>query len=61
MDSRKKAAGGKVSTSKGKLKTKLPGAKKNTLINLKNEKYEDLNFIDSSKPVWNYSLLTDED
>ena len=25
------------------------------------QKYEELNFIDTSKPVWNYSLLTDED
>lgn len=25
------------------------------------EKYESENFIDTSKPVWNYSLLTDED
>ena len=24
-------------------------------------KYEENNFIDTSKPVWNYSLLTDED
>jgi 1,4-alpha-glucan branching enzyme len=23
-------------------------------------KYEDLHFVDSSKPVWNYSLFTDE-
>src|SRR5690349_15404144 len=25
------------------------------------EKYEDTHFIDTSKPVWNYSMLTDED
>ncbi|MBN8675730.1 MAG: 1,4-alpha-glucan branching protein GlgB [Chitinophagales bacterium] len=25
------------------------------------KKYEDLNFVDTSLPVWNYSLLTDED
>ena len=24
-------------------------------------KYEDQNFVDTTKPVWNYSLLTDED
>ncbi len=24
-------------------------------------KYEDVNFVDSTKPVWNYSLFTDED
>ncbi|HEY5408104.1 MAG TPA: 1,4-alpha-glucan branching protein GlgB [Ginsengibacter sp.] len=25
------------------------------------KKYEDINFVDSTKPVWNYSLFTDED
>jgi 1,4-alpha-glucan branching enzyme len=25
------------------------------------EKYEDKNFIDTSKPVWNYSILYDDD
>jgi len=25
------------------------------------ERYEDKNFVDTSKPVWNYSLLSDED
>ena len=25
------------------------------------EKYEDTHFVDTSKPVWNYSLLTDDD
>lgn len=25
------------------------------------EKYEDIHFVDSSKPVWNYSLFSDED
>ncbi len=25
------------------------------------KRYEEINFIDESKPVWNYSLLTDED
>ena len=25
------------------------------------EKYEDIHFVDSTKPVWNYSLLTEED
>src|SRR5215207_7865089 len=24
-------------------------------------KYEDIHFIDSTKPVWNYSLFSDED
>ena len=26
-----------------------------------NKKYEDIHFVDSTKPVWNYSLFTDED
>ena len=25
------------------------------------EKYESIHFVDSTKPVWNYSLFTDED
>jgi 1,4-alpha-glucan branching enzyme len=25
------------------------------------ERYEDQNFVDTSKPVWNYSLLYDDD
>ena len=25
------------------------------------KKYEEANFVDTTKPVWNYSLLTDED
>ena len=25
------------------------------------KKYEEIHFVDSTKPVWNYSLLTDED
>ncbi len=24
-------------------------------------KYEDIHFVDSTKPVWNYSLFTEED
>jgi 1,4-alpha-glucan branching enzyme len=32
---------------------------KSTILSPK--KYEELHFIDSTKPVWNYSLLTDED
>ena len=26
-----------------------------------NKKYEDIHFVDSSRPVWNYSLFTEED
>jgi len=35
--------------------------KKTSKKNSEKKKYEDLNFVDTSKPVWNYSLLTDED
>jgi 1,4-alpha-glucan branching enzyme len=38
-------------------------AKKNPVLPVpgSRKKYEEENFIDTSKPVWNYSLLTDED
>ena len=40
----------------------MPSKKKDTGINEpKDQKYEELNFVDTSQPVWNYSLLTDED
>src|SRR5689334_22107617 len=46
-----------------------PTAKDHTYVaqkekhQLKNmqEKYEDIHFIDSTKPVWNYSLFSEED
>ena len=34
-------------------------SKKNTFAAI--QRYEDINFVDSTKPVWNYSLLTDTD
>ncbi|WP_315814344.1 hypothetical protein [Paraflavitalea speifideaquila] len=27
----------------------------------KEQKYEDIHFVDSTRPVWNYSLFTEED
>lgn len=42
-------------------KKKLPVATNNNPVPVKQQKYEELNFVDTSKPVWNYSLLTDED
>lgn len=42
----------------GKAKTKLPEKKETTHVV---KKYEDIEFVDTSKKVWNYSLLTDED
>lgn len=35
--------------------------KKNNDPGNKSSKYEEIHFIDTSKPVWNYSLLNDED
>jgi len=42
----------------GKIKSGQTTKSKNTV---KSKKYEDVNFVDSTGPVWNYSLLTDED
>lgn len=42
-------------------KIKKPPTKKKTTTVSTVEKYEDKNFVDTSLPVWNYSLLTDED
>ena len=47
---------------KGKIKTtqnKVAMEKDNSTANA-GKKYEDINFVDSTKPVWNYSLLSDE-
>src|SRR5436853_1408695 len=56
----------KKSTKKDKKKLKQP---KDKAMNeqggkgkdKRQKKYEDENFVDTSKPVWNYSLLTDDD
>lgn len=41
----------------------LPKSEKSKVLKMPEapKKYEDLNFVDTSLPVWNYSLLTDED
>ena len=44
-----------VEESKKEEKQKSPGQ------NLPPKRYEDVHFVDSSKPVWNYSRFTDED
>ena len=31
------------------------------LTNTDAKKYEDIHFVDSTKPVWNYSLFSEED
>src|SRR5436853_1635016 len=32
-----------------------------TTVQTKPERYEDKNFVDTTKPVWNYSILYDDD
>jgi 1,4-alpha-glucan branching enzyme len=54
MSSKKKDIESKVSDNKGEQNAKLPSVSENT-------KYEETNFVDTTKPVWNYSLLTDDD
>lgn len=41
----------------------LPKSEKSKVLKMPEapKKYEDLNFVDTSLPVWNYSVLTDED
>src|SRR5580765_4600707 len=52
---------GKKSTKKAK-KEKAPQHTKGLVKKDKRQKkYEQENFVDTSKPVWNYSLLTDDD
>ena len=38
-----------------------PGENTQSIQSITSGKYEETHFIDTSKPVWNYSLLTDED
>jgi 1,4-alpha-glucan branching enzyme len=43
-----------------KTKTTSSKTKKNTIVDM-HKRYEDIHFVDSAKPVWNYSLFSDED
>lgn len=54
MATKKKDTGEKLTEDNGKPKPKLP-------VTEKTNKYEEVNFVDTTKPVWNYSILTDED
>ena len=54
MPSEKKDIESKVSKDNGEKNPQLSTGSKNT-------KYEETNFVDITKPVWNYSLLTDDD
>lgn len=60
----KKSATGKVNkTAKaGKpVKEVAPTKTKKMPGETKQKKYEDIHFVDSTKPVWNYSIFTGED
>ena len=46
------------STTKTKAESHSPGS--NSLAKI-TERYEDKNFVDTTKPVWNYSILYDDD
>jgi 1,4-alpha-glucan branching enzyme len=63
MTQKKKDIEKKPSDQNGKVSPKLsePEQKESSGQVSSREKYEDANFVDTSKPVWNYSLLTDED
>jgi 1,4-alpha-glucan branching enzyme len=53
-----------MSEQKKESTTEKAGNKKQVLTSpaaVSERKYEDINFVDSSKSVWNYSILTDED
>lgn len=52
----------KNNAGKAKIVT-LPGPEKTKATKMREapKRYEELNFVDTSLPVWNYSLLTDED
>jgi len=40
---------------------RIPGTEETNVPVSKGDRYEEMNFIDTSAPVWNYSLLTQED
>ena len=61
MPSKKKDTATNLPLRKGKGKSQLlTGSKKATEV-IKKDKFEDHKFIDTSKTVWSYSLLTDEE
>lgn len=59
MTAKKKTTTGKKNPQGAEVKKKSPGVEK--LILAETKSYEGTNFIDTAKPVWNYSLLTAED
>ena len=58
MATGKKQTGSKKQQDNGKVKSKLPVSSKDIPAV---KKYEETEFVDTSKKVWNYSLLTEED
>ena len=61
MASKKKIAEDSLKGNNGEQKPKLPADPKATPNDAANNKYEEVNYINTSKSVWNYSLLTDEE
>ena len=64
MPARKKDTVQKTKNNNGEIlsgtaTSNLPASAKNETAG--NEKYEEKNFVDTTKPVWNYSLLTDDE
>lgn len=48
-------------TNQAGSQTKSESIIKNSNVDIGVERYEDKNFVDTSKPVWNYSMLYDDD
>ncbi len=61
MASKKNRADDSLNGNNGEQKPKLPVAPKSSADDAAKKKYEEVNYINTSKPVWNYSLLTDEE
>ena len=51
----------KTSAADEKAGPKKPAAKENGTHMNEHKKYEEIHFVDSTKPVWNYSLFSHED
>ena len=60
---KKKSTKKETKKTDGKKTKTIPvsGKAQPSKTNRKPRKYEDIHFVDSSKPVWNYSLFSDED
>ncbi len=61
MASKKNIADDSLNGNNGEQKPKIPSPPKSSTDDASKKKYEEVNYINTSKPVWNYSLLTDEE